>query len=76
MMTTKLIAETELLLEKVEALANEVAPIDYAFARQLRDLARRRRAALERSLLGVHDTQEPEGGAVGREKMKKPRPMG
>ncbi|MGO8693457.1 MAG: hypothetical protein ACLQMF_07245 [Rectinemataceae bacterium] len=47
MRTTKLIAETEQLLEKIEALADEAAPIDCALARRLRELARRRRVALK-----------------------------
>ena len=64
MMTTKLIAETEQLLEKIEVLADEAAPIDHALARRLREWARRRRVALKCMEVGEYCIPDDEEWSI------------
>jgi hypothetical protein len=58
MMTEKHRAETEALVAKIEALANEAAPIDYALSRRLRGVARYKREALKHASTREDDSRK------------------
>ncbi len=71
LMTTKFKADTKRIIEKMETLADETAAVDYALARRLRELARRRRVALNRAEAGEYyipeeDEWEVRADAGGR----------
>jgi hypothetical protein len=52
MMTAKHRAETEGIVAKIEALADEAAPIEYALSRRLRGVVRYKREALKHTEAG------------------------
>ncbi len=66
LMTTKFRADMKRIIEKMEALADETAAVDYALARRLRELARRRRVALDRAEAGEYYIPGDEGWMVVR----------